>query len=262
MKRFLQFLVELFDPVYRWHFSFMARHGLILGQIGLDDFSQGRVVNPGVSEAIRWSLYDHILYPQAGITRLDFFQLPMGQGITTALGAVVGAPKLLQDTNLQLQGQLPRFMDFRVELIEVYMIPGSSGAASTFTAAPIAGVHAAPIVAADVAFFNDVFTFYQSGLFRLFATDKDYLREAPLYRLPPTTHFGAVAEQDGSGTNTSFAHNIGVFGKPYFVSPPITLVSNQNFNASLEWPAPVPLPSTFNARVGVVLTGTLKRASQ
>lgn len=228
----------------------------------LQDLQTYRVTRPGQKEGVRWSFYDSLLYIGAGVNRLDFFQQPQGQGITTALGAVVGAAKSIHDTNMDLQGQLPRFQDFKLESIELKFYPGASLAANTFTAAPIAGVHAAPIVAADLASVNDVNTWRQSGALILTVSSKDYLKEAPLDRFPGKTHLEQASSQDAGAANTSFTKTADVLGRPYFLDPPIMLLSNQNFVVTLLWPGLVALPSTFNARIVCVMEGILYRNSQ
>ena len=71
------------------------------------DFQAARVTQPGQSEIIRQSLYDNQILPGAGSTQLNFFQQPIGQGITSALGATAATGKTQFDTNMSLGGQLP-----------------------------------------------------------------------------------------------------------------------------------------------------------
>lgn len=211
----------------------------------LSNFQKYRVTRPGQKEAIRWSFYDSLLYPLAGINRLDFFQTPQGQGVTTEPGAVVGSPKTIHDTNMDLQGALPRFQDFQLESIEMTFYPGSSAAANTFIpqVTPVTGTMA------------DVITFRSGGALILNITSKPYLQEAPLGRFPPKQHLDLT-----SGIVT-FAWGDQV-GRPYFVDPAIMLLSNQNFNVQDVWPAPVALPSGFNGRVRAVMEGILFRNTQ
>lgn len=228
----------------------------------LRNISQGRVTVPGSKEAVRWSFYDSLLYPLAGIPRLDFFQLPQGQGVTTAVGAPVGSPKTIHDTNMDLQGALPRFQDFQLESIEVRFYPGVSAVANTFTPAPLFVVHAAPVVIADVSDANDENLFRQSGALILSITSKDYLREAALDRFPGKTHYETRGFADGSGASTVAGADVDITGRPYFLDPFLVLLSNQNFMISLTWPALVPLPSGFNARVMCIMEGILYRNAQ
>jgi hypothetical protein len=116
---------------------------------------------------------------------------------------------------------------------------------------------------------NDPDTFYKSGWLELNIGNKNYLTEAPLGAFPPKTQT-VISTAMAAATGTA-ALAIGAAytalksnkaGRPYFVDPAISLMSNQNFVVSLNWPGAVALPSTFNARVGVILDGFTYRASQ
>lgn len=211
----------------------------------LSNLQKYRVTRPGQKEAVRWSFYDSLLYPFAGIARLDFFQTPQGQGFTTEPGAVVGAPKTIQDTNMDLQGALPRFQDFQIDSIELEFWEGASAAANTFV----------PQVAPVLAGVGDNMVFRVGGALILNITSKPYLQEAPLGRFPPKQHFDATF---GGGANAI----ADMVGRPYYLNPAIMLLSNQNFVVSLQWPAPIPLTSGFNARVRCVMEGVLYRNTQ
>lgn len=215
------------------------------GPAQLRNIQQGRVTVPGSKEGIAWSFYDSLLYPGAGTPRLDFFQTPQGQGFTTAVGAPVGSPKSVFDTNMDLQGALPRFQDFQLESIEFKFYPGTSLVANEFV----------PQVAPILVTGSDVKTFRESGAMILSITSKDYLKIAPLDRFPGKTHFDSAV----AGVIWNDAD---VVGRPFFLDPFVMLLSNQNFNVSLTWPALVPLPSTFNARVVCIMEGILYRNVQ
>jgi len=215
------------------------------GPAQLRNIQQGRVTVPGQKEGIAWSFYDSLLYPFGGIPRLDFFQTPQGQGITTAVGAPVGSPKTAFDTNMDLQGALPRFQDFQLESIELKFYAGASAAAQTFVD------QVAPVLVTG----SDVKTFRDSGELVLSITSKDYLKVAPLDRFPSKVHPDAAV----SGI---VWNDVDITGRPFFLDPFIMLLSNQNFVISLLWPAPVPLPSGFNARVVCIMEGILYRNVQ
>lgn len=70
------------------------------------DFNSRRVTNASQSEIVRQRFYDYQLYATAGVSQLTFFSAPVGQGLTTALGATAGTPKTLWDTNLELPNTL------------------------------------------------------------------------------------------------------------------------------------------------------------
>lgn len=220
-------------------------------------------VNRAGAEGIRQTLYDHILYPTAGVNQLNFFALPQGQGVATALGAVVGSTKTIADTNMDNAGMLPAGKSFLITSIEVPFYAGLSGAANTYTPA-VPSVFAAVAAAAVAGQINDVSNFYQSGSLKLFIGSKTYLEEAPIMRFPPKARFDAnLAIASNSATTAEVAlANARAAGRPYMVEPPIYLENNQNFVVQLNWPGVVATPSGFNGRVGVILDGYLYRNSQ
>lgn len=229
----------------------------------LSSFKQYVVDRAGEPEVIWNPLYDYQLYPTAGQTTLTFFALPIGQGITSSLGAVVGTTKTIHDTNMQLAGQLPAPQGFQIESVEIRVIPGAVSTANTFTLGqPSQGAAVAAL--AVTAQLNDAKTIYESGVLRLFIGSKDYLVYGPLGYFPPKTHF----KQDGAlATNSATTFEVATVngyeeGQPFFMEVPIALTANMNWNVTLSWPGVVATPSGFNARIGVVLNGWLFRNSQ
>ena len=232
-------------------------------QYNLATLNQFRVSQPGQSEIVRQPLYDFQLYPTAGQAQLSFFQNPVGQGITSAVGAPVGTAKSFADTNMRASGQLSAGMQVIMESIEVIFEPGSSAAASTFVnanPAQFAAANAATVLAA----LSDVNTFRVSGWLELFILSKVYLWNAPMGAFPPMTRLeidAAIATTSATAGEVTAA-TAHAAGRPFFVDPQITLDSNTNFSVSLNWPGLVPTPSGFNARVGVVLDGVVYRTAQ
>lgn len=231
--------------------------------VSITDFTSNRVTNPGQSEIVRQRLYDYQLYPAAGSQQLSFFQAPIGQGVTTALGATVGAAKSQWDTNMELGGQLPSGKSFLVESIEVLYLPGASNVANTYTTAALNQFAAVAALAVTSA-IADVQQFYQSGMLEFNVLSKNYLRETPLLAFPPKAHqdLSAAVSSNSATTALNAATLNKAAGRPYYVEPRITLQPAVNFEVLLRWPALVPTISTFNARVGVILDGYMLRASQ
>jgi len=227
------------------------------------DFNRGRVTNPGQSEVIRQRLYDYLLYPTAGVAQLNFFSQPAGQGITSALGAVVGTTKTQWDTNLVLPNQLPSGAAFMIESVEVLFLPGSSAAANTYLPNVVKAFAAAAALTV-AAYVNDVNTVYQSGMLELNILSKNYLRETPLLAFPPKAHFsGFAAEASNSATVGEVAIALlKADGRPYYVEPEITIQPAVNFDVTVRWPAAVATGTGFNGRMGVILDGFTMRASQ
>jgi len=225
------------------------------------DFNSRRVTNPGQSEVIRARLYDFVIYPAAGVTQLTFFQSPIGQGTTSAVGATVGTAKTFFDTNQELGGTLPSGKSFLIESVEIQFFAGSTATGYIPAAEGFVGASA---TIAQVADLNDVNVFYQAGLAELNILSKNYIRETPAIAFPPKASldlsFGNSIVQ---GTNQ--AQGAGLLkagGRPYFVEPSIALQPAVNFEFVLRYPAAVALPSGFNGRVGVIFDGYLMRASQ
>ena len=227
------------------------------------DFDAGRVTRSDLAEAFRNRLYDYQLYPTAGVAQMSFFAQAKGAGITTALGSVVGSAKTDHDTNLEIGNTLPSGKQFLIESIEVLFLPGSVATANTYTIAAIA-LFAGVAAAALAAQLNDVNSFYQSGLLELNILSKNYLREAPLLAFPPKAHLdlsAAIASNSATTGEVAAVFGKGA-GRPYYLTPRLTLQPAINFEVLLKWPAPVATPSGFNARVGVLLDGFFGRASQ
>jgi hypothetical protein len=228
-----------------------------------EDFQSRRVTNPAQSEIVRQRFYDYQLYVTAGSQQLSFFSQPVGQGLTSAIGAVAGASKTQWDTNLEIPNTLPSGKAYMIESIEVLFLPGSVSTANTYTPANIS-VFAAVAAAAVAGAANDVNTFYQSGMLELNVLSKNYLRETPLMAFPPKAMLGYDgAISSNSATTSEVAMTVTkATGRPYYVEPNIALQPAVNFEVLLRWPAAVPTPSGFNARVGVILDGYFMRASQ
>ncbi len=243
----------------RWQ----SQAGLSGGDYNLDTLNAYKINRPGMGEAVRQRMYDFLLYPTAGQNQLTFFALQLGQGITSSLGAVVASAKTYADTNMEVSGALPRPKSYLLESIEIVMEPGGSAAANTFThASP--NTFAAVAALAQLQAIADVNILRISGWFELYIGSKTYLWEAPLGTFPPKVRLeidGALASN--SATTAEVSALIARWsGRPYYMEPPITIESMQNFAVYLKWPGAVATPSGFNARVGVVFDGVLFRLSQ
>jgi len=227
------------------------------------DFNSRRVTNPSQSEVVRQRLYDYQLYPTAGATQFAFFQQPIGQGITSAVGGTVGSGKTQWDTNMELGGTLPSGKAFLIESIEVFFMPGSVSTANTFT--PIRPLEFNATASATVGGqLADVNQIYQSGMLELNILSKNYLRETPLIAFPPKTQFNldvGIASNSAT-TAVNVAENMRAAGRPYYIDPTIALQPAVNFEVLIRFPAAVATPSGFNGRIGVILDGYFMRASQ
>jgi hypothetical protein len=247
--------------------AYMARSGLMLHALPTKaSMMNYAVTDANQSEVIRQRLYDFQLYAAAGKQQFTFFANPVGQGVTSTPGAVVGSQKQYSDTNMEAANTLPSGKMFQVETIEVVFLPGSVSTADTFTPGSIMGALGA-IAAAQVGAVNDTALVYNTGLLSLKILDKNYLREPLLKSFPPKTHLEldtsiAGIDSDLAVTTTFGAQNIYAAGRPYYMDPPITLQPTVNFSISIDYPAAQALPSGFNGRIGVILDGFMLRASQ
>jgi hypothetical protein len=197
----------------------------------------------GEYEATRQTLFDHQTYATAGITQMQFFQVPKGQG-----------GKTIADTNMEIAGMLPQPKYFLIESVEIYVFPG---------VVPGNEAAAAPT---ETEFSNDMYTLAKSGSLKLFIGSKTYLEEAPIGRFPPKTKmegYAALQFKQATAADQQMTIDYAAWcGRPYYVNPQLLIVPNQNFTVELNWPAVVATPSGADARIGVVLDGVLYRQSQ
>lgn len=227
-------------------------------------FAAYRVTNRNFSELVYQPLYDSQLYPAAGAQVLNFFQNPIGQGITSALGATVGTTKSLNDTNMTLGGQLPSGMEFMIETLEVNFMPGSVSTANTYTPASLLNFAAVAAATVGAPWFNDVNTFYQSGRLEFTVLSKKFLTDTPLAKFVPRVQLAVDAGIASNSATTAevIAGKASLVGPLYELKPPISLQPGANFGVDLVWPAAVAPPSGFNGRVIVTFWGYTLRAGQ
>lgn len=227
----------------------------------VDDLNRLGLTNENV-ETIRQSLYDTLVVPLLGANQLTYFANPIGQGLSAAPGNAL-APKSKADTNMTLAGQLPAGQAYLIESIEVDFQPGSSAVANTFALqSPVTfAVAAAATVTSGV---DDVNAFYNTGFLVLSIMSKDYLTEGPLGRFPPKAHreIDSAINGNSATVGTSLVALNKAVGRPYYMEVPLPLKAGQNFAATLNWPALVPLPTGKNGAARVILDGFIYRQSQ
>lgn len=232
----------------------------------MESFRDAMVAQLGAVEVIRQGLYDYQVYPTAGVAQMTFFQLPIGQGLSSSPGNA-NAVKQLSDTNMQASGTLPAPQGFFIQSIEVDFQPGSVNTANTYTPQRPGSSLAAPAAATGVVQIgaaNDVDAIYNAGSLVLTIGQKPYLQEAPIGLFPPKCRTEVNAAMGGnSATTANFAIAKAVQGgRPYQLTPGLALMTSQNFSVDLRWPVVVATPSGFNGRIGVRLDGWLFRAVQ
>lgn len=223
----------------------------------LSDLANFAVTNWNQWEAITYSLYDSLPYPNTGLLTMQFFQVPIGGG--TGFG---GGPKTLSDTNLVLNGQLPQGQMFIATSVEIDFQP------ITPTATFAAQLPASFGAGATANIVNDAYVFRRAGNLTFTVLSKNYLSEAPLMRFPATADFvvdGAFSDATTAAaaqqSRLAWATTVGA---PYVLTPNNILIpSTTNFSLNLAWPEGVQaLPSGAPARVFGRLNGLLFRLSQ
>jgi hypothetical protein len=203
-----------------------------------------------IQDAIWNPLYDYQLYPAAGALNFAFFQVPKGQGATSAFGGA-GAKTIL-DTNMQAPGQMPAGNKFLAEGIEVEywpsVLPGRAGVAA---AAATMGSN-----------WNDVYSVLRNGALTFTIQNRDYCTDAPLMKFPTTTRLAGIAAYSETTATTfgQFDYAAGV-GAAYSITP-VLLDSNYAFTVNVTFPALIPTVSTTTGRIGVRLAGRFIRNAQ
>ena len=213
-------------------------------------------------EVIRQPLYDYVVYPTAGVLFQQFFINPQGAGLSASQG-FAGNGKALSDTNMQIGGQLASPQAFFCDGIEVDVQPGSVATANTFTPTITSAIVAAN-AAVNQAGAHDVNAVYTTGALTFNIGGKAYYTEGPLYQFPPRY---SLTLDVGLASNSATAvevlkEKLNVDGETMKLDPGVGIGTSMNFNVAINWPALVPTPSGFNARLGVVLSGWLFRAVQ
>jgi hypothetical protein len=225
--------------------------GVGLPRISRSDLQNHRVTVPGQQDEIYQPLYDSAVYVSATTLQLNFFSLPIGQGVTSAPGAT--GVKTEADTNLTNAGLLPLGNEFFCTGIEFDFFPGVNpgrGAVADATAG---------------AFVNDIYAIAKSGWVRFRIQNRDYILDGPLIHFPSSARlsgFGAAATDltTGAATYSEVAY-ASPAGQPYpFV--PMYIESNQFFQIAVYWPAAITLPSAANMRLFARLRGRLIRDAQ
>lgn len=188
---------------------------------------------PNTVEGIAWNLYDIQTYTTAGAREFSFFQVPQGQ-----------SSKTLEDTNMELAGQLPAPQAFLVETVQFQFLSGGE----LIDAATVAGENAA----------NDSWKVLKNGSLEFSIGSKSYAKGAPLLSFPPaqrlvfngavsnttTTTVGAAGYADATG----LLHDTGG----------LLIPQSQNFNVKVRFKDLLTIAT--ESRIKVTLSGILYRS--
>lgn len=194
---------------------------------------RAKVNLPGVVETIWEPRYDYQTLVAAGATSQIFFLDPIGAG-----------GKTLEDTNMDLSGQIPKGQNFLITGIQFEIYPGVAIAGAT----------------APSSFSDDIYDVVNSGVLVLRIGAKEYVRQGNLLKFSPVNRLyvnSAVATtQAAVDAQVQYASACG----REFTVVDLLLTSNQNFSVELrELDA---LPSGQDARIGITLNGYLMRNAQ
>lgn len=182
----------------------------------------------GMVESIYQPLYDYQTLLAAGATSQTFFQDPVGS-----------SGKTLNDTNMELSGQIPKGQNFLITGVQFEIYPGGSLTQATI------GTQ-----------LNDMYAVLQTGHLILRIGSKEYIRQGNLLKFPPVNRLAVDSATGLAAESTQYG---AAAGREFSVVD-LLLTSNQNFSVELRNLAA--LPSTVNARIGVTLNGYLLRNAQ
>jgi hypothetical protein len=232
----------------------------------LADLASYGVFVPDAIQSIRQPLYDRLVYPNAGVAQLRFFQLPQGQGFSSAIGGT-GAVKTLDDTNMEAAGQLPSPKAFLATSIEVIVDAGSISTANAWSPqnpAFLTNASAAAVtVVPGLAAVNDVNSILLGSWLDFFVGSQSYLTVSRADSFPPKSYGSpdiGIAQSGNLGFAGVALHR--AVGRPFYLNPPILLMPNVNFVVTLNWGVVVATPTGLNARIATRLDGILYRNAQ
>lgn len=233
----------------------------------LGELAKYGVFRPDAIEVVRQPLYDRIVYDDAGTALMQFFQVPQGQGNSSAIGGA-GLVKTLEDTNMEAAGQLPSPKAFLATSLELIVEAGSVSTANGWSVQDIAfltNASAASVGAVtSLIAVNDVNRLLIGSVVDFFIGSKSYLTNARGDSFPPKSYVcpdAAVAQAVNLGVTGVAA--VRAVGRPFYLNPPVLLMPNTNFVVRLMWPAAVvATPSGQNARITCRLDGFLYRNAQ
>lgn len=255
-------MLRALTPVHNWY---MRSWAFAMDTIpNVQTAAQYDVNRIGQAEGVRQSLYDSIIYPNAGQANIVLFQLPQGQGTSSSPSNSANA-KGIWDTNMEAAGQLPSPKAFLVESIELFYLPGSATTAGGYVPQVVFAFAASVTQTTNIgAAVNDANLIMQQGELQFFIGSKSYLDEAPLMRFPPKVQFTLDASFASNSTSLGLvgAASFKNTGRPYYLNPPIFLTPTQNWKISLNFPSAQTTVSGFAGRIISVLDGFLYRNSQ
>jgi hypothetical protein len=219
-----------------------------LPRITGQDLAAHRVTVPGQYDEVYMPLYDSIIYPAAGLLQINFFSLPIGQGVTSAPGAT--GSKTEADTNMTNSGLLPQGNRFYVTGLEFNLIPAANPGNTG-------------VIATVGQNTNDVNAVAKAGWARFRIQNRDYVLDGPVGLFPPLNRLAVASTPASVVTATTLVQvdYASMAGVAYNIVPTY-IESNVAFSVQVNFPALVPLPSAAPGVLKCRLRGRLIRAAQ
>lgn len=197
----------------------------------------------GISEVVRWTLYDIRPYTTAGFTQRTYFS----ENIGTATGGY-------GDTNLQVSGAMAGNESHVCQYLRIMPLPAQADFDNSVTASVQA-----------VAFGQWHEVLGRTCWLEWKIADKTYMLGGPLFLFPAGMGPGSVIANASSALaitrNISYINN----GDPsnralYLIDPPLAILPNRSFVVNLNWQAAQSV--TTAGKLGVFLDGYRVRAVQ
>ncbi len=202
-------------------------------------YQNNRVNLSGTKEVIWEPLYDTVAYPSGGSSSITLFQNQIGKN-----------GKQLDETNMDLDGQLPSGKSFLLVGIQLAFYAGDLSASANNE-----------LIVNHVT--ADTRTFAENGhlIFRI--GSKDYMRQAPLGKFPPCERLSGYTSLsmglDATPNKKTYAEYATPSGREFSVNG-LLLEPNQNF--SLELRDLPPLLSGVDGKIVATLNGFIGRNAQ
>lgn len=202
-------------------------------------YQNNRVNLAGTKEVIWEPLYDTVVYPAAGSSSITLFQNQIGKN-----------GKQLDETNMDLDGQLPSGKSFLLLGIQLAFYAGDTSASSNNE-----------LITNHVT--ADTRTFAENGhlIFRI--GSKDYMRQAPLGKFPPCERLSGYSSLsmglDAGANKKTYTEYSTPSGREFSVNG-LLLEPSQNFSLELrDLPA---LLSGVDGKIVATLNGFIGRNAQ
>lgn len=183
----------------------------------------------------RWQLYDFVRYPAAGTTLLTFFSVPQGGLDPNAAAGTSGAPKTLEQTNMNQSGQVGTQPFAITELRTYARILPKGRQVSTLS-------DDADLLWTTISNMMSIFLqLLRRGVLIMMLNNKEYFtQQAPFMNFPPG--FGVRIQQHGASFLAAFT-NFSIWAQQsprhedvFDVDPPLVIGIGETFTVTITYP--------------------------